>query len=296
LTNFPDNSASSRDSFNGGSEDAVVSGSDQETAEALYLCDPVWNVWDVLATTFLVVVAAFASMLSLSKFAPGSLVRGTGDQVEIAGIAVIGIQAVIYLVVFSCMYLSVAARKGVGQFWRSMRWHWPGNSWLFAILGVLTQIVLLLLEFFLPMPKKTPFDALLRERSTLIPIAVIAVSFAPLMEELFFRGFLYPVLERGFEKFLRYLEYPIPPTRRLSVVIALVLSAFGFGLLHFAEYGHSWASVLVIFLVGVVLGMVRAYKDSVAAGFLVHAGYNGTAVLAMIVVTGGFRHLEKLSR
>ena len=58
----------------------------------------------------------------------------------------------------------------------------------------------------------------------------------------------------------------------------------------------SWGPVLVIFLVGTVLTMVRAYKNSVAAGLLVHVAYNGTLSVLMFVGTDGFRHLEKLNQ
>jgi membrane protease YdiL (CAAX protease family) len=54
--------------------------------------------------------------------------------------------------------------------------------------------------------------------------------------------------------------------------------------------------VLLIFLVGVVLGVVRARTDSVAAGFLVHMAYNGTIAAAMFAATDGFRHLERLNQ
>jgi len=98
------------------------------------------------------------------------------------------------------------------------------------------------------------------------------------MEELFFRGFLYPVL-----------------ARRLGMVIAIGLTSLAFAGLHFAQLGYSWA-VLIIFLVGVALTTVRAVTKSVAASFLLHVGYNGTLSLLMFVVTGGFRHLEKLNQ
>ena len=139
------------------------------------------------------------------------------------------------------------------------------------------QIAFLFLGRLLPFPKETPFDALLRRPAAVVLIAVFAVTLGPLMEELFFRGFFYPVL-----------------ARRFGMSTGISVTALGFGLMHAAQYGYSWASVLLIFLVGVVLGVVRAKKDSVAAGFLVHAAYNGTIILMLLIATDGFRHLEKL--
>jgi hypothetical protein len=46
-------------------------------------------------------------------------------------------------------------------------------------------------------------------------------------------------------------------------------------------------------MVGVVCGVVRAVTGSVGASFLVHVGYNGTQMIIALVVTHGFRHVEK---
>ena len=99
------------------------------------------------------------------------------------------------------------------------------------------------------------------------------------MEELFFRGFLYPVL-----------------ARRLGLPIAVLVTALGFALLHGAQLMFSWGPVLVIFLVGIVLTIVRAKTNSVGAGVLIHMAYNGTITVAMFAATDGFRHLEKLNQ
>jgi membrane protease YdiL (CAAX protease family) len=45
--------------------------------------------------------------------------------------------------------------------------------------------------------------------------------------------------------------------------------------------------------VGVVLTVVRAATKSVAASFVVHAGYNATLMLLAAVATDGFRHMDK---
>ena len=52
-------------------------------------------------------------------------------------------------------------------------------------------------------------------------------------------------------------------------------------------------AALVIFLVGVVCGVVRAVTRSVGASFLVHAGFNGTQMLIAVVMTHGFKHMPK---
>jgi membrane protease YdiL (CAAX protease family) len=95
------------------------------------------------------------------------------------------------------------------------------------------------------------------------------------MEELFFRGFLYPVL-----------------ARRTGIPTAVLFTAVPFGLMHYLQY-RSWGAVLIITLVGVVLTLVRVATKSVAASFLVHVGYNGTLMTLAAVATDGFRHMDK---
>jgi membrane protease YdiL (CAAX protease family) len=95
---------------------------------------------------------------------------------------------------------------------------------------------------------------------------------------LFFRGFLYPVL-----------------ARRLGVSAGVLLTALPFALIHTPEY-KAWGPVLIIFIVGMVLTLVRAKMKSVAAGFIVHSVYNGVPVIAAVIASHGFQHLEKLAQ
>ena len=53
---------------------------------------------------------------------------------------------------------------------------------------------------------------------------------------------------------------------------------------------------MVIFLVGLALTIVRAWKNSVAASLLMHIAYNSTISILMFVATDGFRHLERLNQ
>jgi membrane protease YdiL (CAAX protease family) len=99
------------------------------------------------------------------------------------------------------------------------------------------------------------------------------------MEELFFRGFLYPVI-----------------ARRTGITFAVLITALLFGLLHATQLGFAWGPILIIFLVGVVLTVVRAASRSVASSFLVHVAYNGTLTVFTLIATGGFRHLERLNQ
>ncbi|MBZ5679937.1 MAG: CPBP family intramembrane metalloprotease [Acidobacteriia bacterium] len=173
------------------------------------------------------------------------------------------------------MFMLVEGKYHV-RFWQAIRWNWPRSEWKLLSLGVLLLFGLGVLENFLPMPTDTPFEKLLARPRDAYLLSIIAVSLGPLVEELFFRGFMYPVLER-----------------RIGVAWGIFLTALPFGLIHLPQYGWAWGAALVIFLVGVVCGAVRAATRSVAASFLVHVGYNGTQMLIAVVATHGFRHMPK---
>jgi membrane protease YdiL (CAAX protease family) len=240
--------------------------------------DPVWTGLDVLRILLIGAVILFATILATAVVVPGPTFRERMLRLSASPILLIVAQMFAYVLLLGYMVILVKRERRSPRFWRAIHWNWPRTIWPYVVIGLVMQIALLGMERFLPLPKQTPFDVLLRNPSTVLLIAVFAITLGPLMEELFFRGFFYPVL-----------------ARRFGMVAGVAVSAFGFGLVHAAQYGYSWASVLLITLVGIVLGAVRAVKDSVAAGFLVHAAYNSTIILMIVIASDGLRHLEKLT-
>ena len=238
--------------------------------------NPVWNGWDVLQIAGLALLSVFVlqavTLFAAKEFAyPHSSLREVAQRPILAIVA----QLLAYIVIALFMVLLVEGKYHL-RFWQAIRWHWPGGrSFMLLGVGVLT-VSLDLLSHFLPMPKSTPFEQFFARPMDAYLISIFAVTLGPLMEELFFRGFLYPVL-----------------ARRMGMVWAVILTALPFGLIHSMQYGNAWSAVLVIFLVGVVLTTVRAITKSVAASFLVHVGYNGTLMVLAAIATGGFRHMEK---
>ena len=86
--------------------------------------------------------------------------------------------------------------------------------------------------------------------------AALAIVAAPLVEETFFRGFVFSGLRR-----------------RMGFRGAAGLSAFIFALAHLEPI-----TFLPIFAIGIALAWVYSATDSLVAPMLVHAAYNGTVV------------------
>jgi membrane protease YdiL (CAAX protease family) len=244
--------------------------------------DPAWNGWDVLRLTCLTIVALFAGIFIVLLIARFWMYphRGLGEIARIPLIVVAG-QSLAYLLILGYMYVLVTRERRRPDFLAAIHWNWPPRRVIAACLlgGVVLSVALQILAHFLPIPKELPIDSFFQTPAEAWALSILSVTLAPLMEELFFRGFLYPVLARS-----------------LGLPVAVFLTALGFAALHGMQLMFSWGPVLVIFLVGVVLTLVRAKTNSVASGVLIHMAYNGTITVAMFAATDGFRHLEKLNQ
>jgi membrane protease YdiL (CAAX protease family) len=124
-------------------------------------------------------------------------------------------------------------------------------------------------------PKSLPITEFFQDRSSAMLLAGFGILVAPLVEEMLFRGFLYPALARW-----------------IGAVPAIVITAAGFALLHGGQLAYSWVPLLLIFTVGAVLTIVRAMTKSVASSVLVHMAYNFTLFLQLYIGTHGFRNFE----
>jgi membrane protease YdiL (CAAX protease family) len=242
--------------------------------------DPAWTGWDVLRLIFLTIVALFVGVFAVLLIARWWVYPHTalGEIARVPLVMVAG-QSLAYLLILAYMYVLVTRERRRPDFLAAIHWNSPSNIAVYVLAGFALSLGLQVLAHFLPIPKELPIDSFFRTPAEAWALSILSVTLAPLMEELFFRGFLYPVL-----------------ARRLGLPVAVFVTALGFALLHGAQLMFSWGPVLVIFLVGIVLTIVRAKTNSVAAGVLIHMAYNGTITVAMFAATDGFRHLEKLNQ
>lgn len=241
--------------------------------------NPVWSGWDVLrilvVTFFLIVGLAVVITYAGQKIFYPRL-----SLVDVAKFPLIIVQAEALAYVLALAFMvSVVKSYGVASFWQAIRWRWPRNWGLYVVLGVVLSVGLQLFAHLLPIPKNLPIDQFFQTPREAWVLSIFGVTLAPLMEEMFFRGFLYPVL-----------------TRRLGAVAAVLLTSFFFALIHAQQLGKQWAPVLIIFLVGLALTITRAVTKSVSASVLLHMAYNGTLNVLLFLATDGFRHLDKLNQ
>ena len=190
----------------------------------------------------------------------------------------LGAQCLAYLVVLLFMrhLVTVQYRR---DFSEAVRWRAPAaGAWpYYLVAGVALAFGVGLIGRVLPFPQHLPIDKYFQDRTSAWLITIFGVSLAPLVEELFFRGFFYPLV-----------------ARRLGVAIGAVLTALGFALMHASQLANAWGPLLVLFLVGLALTLARIVTRSVVPGLLMHIAYNGTLFTLLYVASDGFRHLEKV--
>lgn len=194
---------------------------------------------------------------------------------------IIPAQAVAYLMVVGFMVFIMWTRHRSG-FLQGIQWNMPGPLTAFIALGggvalaLTSQLFSGLLQRWIP--KTLPIDQYFKNPASGYALAAFGVLVAPLVEEFFFRGFLYPALARW-----------------IGAPTAIVLTAIGFSSIHQEQLARAWAPLLIIFGVGLVLTIVRAKTRSVATSVLIHMGYNATLFTMLFVVTEGFRHMERMN-
>lgn len=203
------------------------------------------------------------------------------DARQLAGNAffVIPMQVVAYLMVVVFMAVIVWVRHGQ-PLPRAIHWNMPSEKLALTalsiggVLGLCSELASVVLQRWTP--KSLPIDEYFRNPSAAYLLAGFGILVAPLVEELFFRGFVYPAVARW-----------------TGSASSIVITAAAFAALHGGQLAYAWAPLLVLFSVGLALTIVRARTGSVATCVVVHMGYNLALFMMLFVATGGFRHMER---
>ena len=267
--------------------------------------DPPWKLVDVLviaAFGFLALVILGTLALMVAHSLPRFHNRSVADLAQNAFVLVPA-QTVAYLLLVAFMVQVVGVRaRGERTLWdgrlavrssaqrvpsatnedflTAISWNPPrGKAALVAVIvGIGLAFFSLVFTDLLSrwVPKSLPIDKFFRDTSSTYVLAIFGVVVAPFVEELFFRGLLYPALARD-----------------TGVGISIVLTAAAFAVVHQEQLAHAWVPLAWLFLFGIVQGVVRAKTRSVATCVLIHTVYNATHFAIFFVVTEGFRHLER---
>ena len=177
--------------------------------------------------------------------------------------------------VFGLLYLLTVVRHR-SPFWPAVKLQNTPSHFLQAaalggiLLAVAVQFTPPLFEGQDPFPLKEFFSS----PAAAYALSFFAVTAAPFMEELVFRGFMFRIFES-----------------RFGITGAVVSTAILFWAIHVPQYWNSWNHLLLISFVALALSGLRAWTGSLLPCIVMHTVYNFMVVLFFYEATDRFKNL-----
>jgi membrane protease YdiL (CAAX protease family) len=231
--------------------------------------DPFWGYQDLLMFIGLFVGSLIAAFLTVNGLLSLFHVNVNNDLWRL-----LPAQFLAYLFLFMAVAMLFRAQYN-RPFWRSLGWtELRLRPSAIIAYGVLLAFAVGIISRLLQTPDiPTPMSKMMSDRSSILLVAAFGATLGPLCEELIFRGFLQPLFVRS-----------------LGVVGGILAAAIPFGLLHLQEYGNSWRHGVLITLAGAAFGWMRWRTNSTKASTLMHAAYNGTFFVALLMQPKNLPH------
>ncbi len=232
-----------------------------------------------MAVAFVVLGTLAAGIFIFTHRSSGLNPKVLEDALSKNAFFIVPTQFVIYVAIIGFMALLVWGRHKTSLA-QAVHWNLPTSRRIFVfslITGTALAVISDLGEVVLHrwIPDSLPITEFFKDRPSALLLGAFGILVAPLMEELLFRGFLYPALARW-----------------TGATASLIITASAFTLLHGAQLGYSWAPLLLIFVVGFILTVTRIRTNSVATCVIVHMTYNFVLLLQTYIVTHGFRQMQ----
>ena len=161
---------------------------------------------------------------------------------------------------------------GRRPFWKSLEFEWPKNVGpvVAGLLSLLVAIVLLAVAWLVTSywgGSKTQLDLLIESSMPArFLTAFVAVATAPLVEELVYRGVLYPAVEKA-----------------AGAVVAVFTVSLLFAGVHVFQYINNIAVITVITALSFTLTIARAYTGKLLPSFVIHLVFNGIQSLILVL-------------
>ena len=171
--------------------------------------------------------------------------------------------------VVTWMFISEGGRR---PFWKAVGFEWPANirPVIAGLLSLLVAIVLLLVAWMVTNfwgGNKTQLDLLIESSMPArFATAFVAVATAPLIEEVIYRGVLYPAIEKA-----------------AGVGIAVAVVSLLFAGVHVFQYINNLAVITVITLLSFTLTIARAATGKLLPSFVIHLIFNGIQSIILVL-------------
>ena len=239
---------------------------------------PVWSGWDVMFLVFFtsfsaIVLATLGNSIShllQIKFSFARVLLHADNE----GLYLILYQAILDGVILLFIFFTITLKYN-SPFFESIKWNpmRPLRIGFFIPMGIVLALAVMGISTLFPSPSDLPIEKLLRQPHAAFFFASLGIVVAPFVEEVIFRGFIYPVVERW-----------------VGSYGAIIATAALFAGVHIGKLWGSWPAIGLILVVGLTLSVVRAKTDSLFPSFVIHLAYNTTICMLYIIgiFVGGF--------
>jgi len=234
--------------------------------------NPPWGVgWAVLVFVASLVVLVFMQIAVaipyvVYKTMSGGSTVGLDTDPTLIFYSILGVVPA-HILTFLIVWFLVSSR-GRRPFWQTLGWSFPENFGLWktiALAVVLLGVGVLFTQFL--GGKETALDQIINSSlKARFATAFLAFATAPLVEELVFRGVLYPALQRAIG---------------MGGAVAIVTVLFAG--IHVFQYFNNFAVVAVITMLSLTLTLLRAYTGRLLPSFVLHLVFNGIQAAFLIV-------------
>ena len=167
---------------------------------------------------------------------------------------------------------ALVTRWGRKPFLQSLRFSWPPGVSPWQGLAICTVIAMVLLGIGVLITNflgggKTDLDRLIESSfKARLATAFLAVATAPLVEEIIYRGMLYPALQRV-----------------IGTAGAVAIVSTMFAGVHVLQYKNNIGVIAVITVLSISLTIVRALSDRLLPSVVIHLVFNGLQSLYLIL-------------
>lgn len=237
------------------------------------------GIW--IASLIFMLVLPLAGLVIYGLFQPALFSEIAKGQMTPRAVLISLVATFVAQMLTLALAWGVVTRAGQRPFLSTMGWFW--RSWFKVPHAIALTIVMLgvgwLTTKFLP-HKETSLDKVLEMGLAVrVTMAVLATLGAPIVEEVVYRGVLYPAIERT-----------------VNSSVAVVVVTLLFWSVHLAQYWNSAAVLVSVFVLSLALTLVRAATGSLLPCVVTHFLFNGIQAIGIIMAPEAAKHAPEPAR
>jgi membrane protease YdiL (CAAX protease family) len=228
------------------------------------LCNPPWGIASLIVIFALFLVLSFALGIIIAILYQNAGLKITQSALLLASLASEGLLAVLVLYVVRIRYHSSLRILGLsGTSWRDLLYYGVCGGFVISLLMIVAISAFFSLFHLQPQPQPMVdlIVSVAHSRWLFLGSLLLAGIFAPICEEIYFRGFVYPVLRQRFG---------MPPA---VLITSCLFAAIHFDLVRF----------LFLALLGAFLAMVCEKTRSLLPAIAAHSAYNLASIALLFL-------------